>query len=222
MTASVPGHARVVIIGGGIVGCSIAYHLTKLGWRDVVLLEQGSLSGGTTWHAAGLVGQLRSSSNLTQLIRYSARLYRELEAETGQATGWKRCGSLSVARNPERMTQLRRNASLARAYGIEAEEVGLTEALALYPLMRTDDLVGAVWIPGDGKANPADITQALARGARQAARAHRVLSRRARYHARVRLGGRAVVLPGGAPHPALAGPLTAPRPTSSHPMRGAR
>ena len=167
MTASVPGHARVVIIGGGIVGCSIAYHLTKLGWRDVVLLEQGSLGGGTTWHAAGLVGQLRSSSNLTQLIRYSARLYRELEAETGQATGWKRCGSLSVARTRERMTQLRRNASLARAYGIEAEEVGLTEALALYPLMRTDDLVGAVWIPGDGKANPADITQALARGARQ-------------------------------------------------------
>ena len=167
MTASVPGHARVVIIGGGIVGCSLAYHLTKLGWRDVVLLEQGSVSGGTTWHAAGLVGQLRSSSNLTQLIRYSTRLYSELEAETGQATGWKRCGSLSVARNPERMTQLRRNASLARAYGIEAEEVGLTEALALYPLMRTDDLVGAVWIPGDGKANPADITQALARGARQ-------------------------------------------------------
>src|SRR3990172_3125284 len=165
MTASVPGHARVVI-GGGIVGCSIAYHLTKLGWRDVVLLEQGSVSGGTTWHAAGLVGQLRSSSNLTQLIRYSTRLYSALEAETGQATGWKRCGSLSVARTAERMIQLRRNASLARAYGIEAEVIGLEEARALYPLMRTDDLVGAVWIPGDGKANPADITQALARGAR--------------------------------------------------------
>ncbi|OGL13847.1 MAG: FAD-dependent oxidoreductase [Candidatus Rokubacteria bacterium RIFCSPLOWO2_12_FULL_71_19] len=167
MTASVPAQARVVIVGGGIVGCSVAYHLARLGWTDVVLLEQGGLSGGTTWHAAGLVGQLRSSRNLTQLIRESARLYSALEAETGQATGWTRCGSLSVARTAERMIQLRRNASLARAYGIEAEVIGLEEARALYPLMRTDDLVGAVWIPGDGKANPADITQALARGARQ-------------------------------------------------------
>ncbi len=158
--------ARVVIVGGGIVGCSVAYHLTKLGWRDVILLEQGSLSGGTTWHAAGLVGQLRSSSNLTQLIRYSAQLYSQLEAETGQATSWKRCGSLSVARTAERLVQLKRNASLARSYGIEAEVIGPKEAGRLYPLMRTDDLVGAVWIPSDGKANPADVTQALARGAR--------------------------------------------------------
>lgn len=158
--------ARVVIVGGGIVGCSVAYHLTKLGWRDVVLLEQGSLSGGTTWHAAGLVGQLRSSSNLTQLIRYSAQLYSRLEAETGQATGWKRCGSLSVARTAERLVQLKRNASLARSYGVDAEVITPAEAGKLYPLMRTDDLVGAVWIPGDGKANPADVTQALARGAR--------------------------------------------------------
>jgi 4-methylaminobutanoate oxidase (formaldehyde-forming) len=158
--------ARVVIVGGGIVGTSVAYHLTKLGWRDVILLEQGSLSGGTTWHAAGLVGQLRSSSNLTQLIRYSADLYSRLEAETGQATGWKRCGSLSVARTAERLVQLKRNASLARSYGVEAEVIGPAEAGTRYPLMRTDDLAGAVWIPGDGKANPADVTQALARGAR--------------------------------------------------------
>ena len=161
-----PARARAVIVGGGIVGVSVAYHLAQLGWRDVVLLEQGRLSGGTTWHAAGLVGQLRSSSNLTRLIRYSAELYARLEAETGQATGWKRCGSLSVARTAERMVQLKRNASLARAYGIDAEVVGLDEARRLYPLLRTDDLVGAVWIPGDGKANPADVTQALARGAR--------------------------------------------------------
>jgi sarcosine dehydrogenase len=158
--------ARVVVVGGGIVGASVAYHLTQLGWRDVVLLEQGSLSGGTTWHAAGLVGQLRSSSNFTQLIRYSADLYSRLEAETGQATGWKRCGSVSVARTAERMVQLKRNAAMANAYGVEAHVIGLDEAAARYPLMRTDDLVGAVWIPGDGKANPADITQALARGAR--------------------------------------------------------
>jgi sarcosine dehydrogenase len=158
--------ARVVIVGGGIVGVSVAYHLTHLGWRDVVLLEQGSLSCGTTWHAAGLVGQLRSSSNFTQLIRYSADLYSRLEAETGQATGWKRCGSVSVARTAERMIQLKRNAAMANAYGVEAHVISLEDAAARYPLMRTDDLVGAVWIPGDGKANPADITQALARGAR--------------------------------------------------------
>ncbi len=169
----VPRHARVVIVGGGIVGASVAYHLAKLGWQDLVLLEQGSLSGGTTWHAAGLVGQLRSSSNLTQLIRYSADLYSRLEAETGQATGWKRCGSVSVARTRERMVQLQRNAALARSYGIEAEVISATQAGERYPLMRTDDLVGAVWIPGDGKANPADITQALAKGARGAgARIH--------------------------------------------------
>ncbi|HJR00543.1 MAG TPA: FAD-dependent oxidoreductase [Methylomirabilota bacterium] len=161
-----PDHARAVIVGGGIVGVSVAYHLTQLGWQDVVLLEQGSLSCGTTWHAAGLVGQLRSSSNFTRLIRYSADLYSRLEAETGQSTGWKRCGSLSVARTAERMVQLKRNAAMANAYGVEAHVIGLDEAAARYPLMRTDDLVGAVWIPGDGKANPADITQALARGAR--------------------------------------------------------
>jgi sarcosine dehydrogenase len=161
-----PDHARAVIVGGGIVGVSVAYHLTQLGWRDVVLLEQGSLSGGTTWHAAGLVGQLRSSSNFTQLIRYSADLYSRLEALTGQATGWKRCGSVSVARTAERMIQLKRNAAMANAYGVEAHVISLPEAAARYPLMRIDDLVGAVWIPGDGKANPADITQALARGAR--------------------------------------------------------
>ncbi|HEV2056481.1 MAG TPA: FAD-dependent oxidoreductase [Methylomirabilota bacterium] len=162
----IPSHARAVIVGGGIIGTSVAYHLTKLGWKDVVLLEQGSLSGGTTWHAAGLVGQLRASSNLTRLIRYSADLYERLEAETGQATGWKRCGSLSVARTGERMIQLERNAALARSYGIDAEVISASLAGERYPLMRTDDLVGAVWIPGDGKANPADITQALARGAR--------------------------------------------------------
>jgi heterotetrameric sarcosine oxidase gamma subunit len=161
-----PSQAHVVIVGGGIVGASVAYHLTKLGWRDVVLLEQERLSGGTTWHAAGLVGQLRSSSNLTQLIRDSVDLYGRLEAETGQATGWKRCGSISVARTAERMVQLRRNASVARSYGIDAEEISPKQAGERYPLMRTDDLIGAVWIPGDGKANPADITQALARGAR--------------------------------------------------------
>lgn len=166
MTAGLPSHARVVIIGGGIVGCSTAYHLTRLGWRDVLLLERGTLSCGTTWHAAGLIGQLRSSLNMTRLIRYSTELYASLEAETGQATGWKRCGSLSVARTAERLVQLKRTASMARAFGVEAELIGVGEAARRWPPMRTDDLTGAVWIPGDGKANPADVTRALAKGAK--------------------------------------------------------
>jgi len=164
--STIPQHARVAIIGGGIIGCSVAYHLTQMGWSDVVLLEQGQLSCGTTWHAAGLVGQLRSQESMTRLIRYSTRLYSELEAQTGLGTGWKQCGSLSVARTPERMTQLKRTAAVARAYGVACEVIGPREAGELWPVMRTDDLHGAVWLPGDGKANPTDLTQALARGAR--------------------------------------------------------
>ncbi|MCA0245365.1 MAG: FAD-dependent oxidoreductase [Proteobacteria bacterium] len=166
MVAGFPTQARVVIVGGGIMGCSTAYHLAKLGWKDVVLLEQGRLSGGTTWHAAGLVGQLRSYQNLTRLIRYSTELYSKLEAETGLATGWKQCGSLSVARTEERMVLLRRSAAMANAQGVACEPLTSKQAGEKYPIMRTDDLVGAVWLPGDGKANPADITQALAKGAR--------------------------------------------------------
>ena len=166
MAATFPTQARVVIVGGGIMGCSTAYHLAKLGWKDVVLLEQGRLSGGTTWHAAGLVGQLRSYQNLTRLIRYSTELYSKLEAETGLATGWKQCGSLSVARTEERMMLLRRSAAMANAQGVACEALTPEQAGEKYPIMRTDDLVGAVWLPGDGKANPADITQALAKGAR--------------------------------------------------------
>ncbi len=166
MSEPLPPHAQVVIVGGGIVGCSVAYHLSKLGWCDVVLLEQGRLSGGTTWHAAGLVGQLRSHSSMTRLIRYSTELYASLEQETGLATGWKQCGSLTVARTSARMTLLRRTISMARSQGVAIEELSPREAGERWPPMRIDDLVGAVWLPGDGKANPADITQALAKGAR--------------------------------------------------------
>lgn len=165
--SSLPTQARIVVIGGGVIGCSIAYHLTKLGERDVLLLEQGKLSGGTTWHAAGLVGQLRSHSGMTRLMRESAELYAGLEAETGLATGWKRCGSISLARTPERMTQLRRTISAARAQGVEIEELSLAEVGRRAPIIRTGDLAGAVWLPGDGKVNPSDLTQALARGARR-------------------------------------------------------
>lgn len=180
MAQAFPTQAQVVIIGGGIIGCSLAYHLTKLGWRDVVLLEQGQLSGGTTWHAAGLVGQLRSHANMTSLIKYSTQLYSELEAETGLATGWKNCGSLSVARTADRMTVLKRTAASARAQGVAIDVISPKEAQDLWPVMAIDDLVGAVWLPGDGKANPTDLTQSLAKGAR---------SRGARIFERVRVTG---------------------------------
>ncbi|MBT5917595.1 MAG: FAD-binding oxidoreductase, partial [Alphaproteobacteria bacterium] len=161
-----PGQAKAVIVGGGIVGCSVAYHLTKLGWTDVVLLEQGCLSSGTTWHAAGLVGQLRAQENMTRLIQYSTNLYESLEEETGLSTGWKRTGSIIIARNEDRMTVLKRTAAVAEAYGIEAEIISAKKAEEYWPIMQIDDVVGAVWLPGDGKANPTDLTQALARGAR--------------------------------------------------------
>src|ERR1044072_3786315 len=161
-----PSTARAVVIGGGVIGCSVAYHLSGLGWRDVVLLEQGRFTCGTTWHAAGLVGQLRAHQNMTRLVQYSAELYQKLEAETGQATGWKQCGSVLVARTPERVTLFRRIHAAARAQGVACEIISLDEAARKYPVMRTDDLLGALWLPDDAKVNPADVTQALAKGAR--------------------------------------------------------
>jgi 4-methylaminobutanoate oxidase (formaldehyde-forming) len=164
---SFPDSARAVVIGGGVIGCSVAYHLAKQGWRDVVLLEQGRLTCGTTWHAAGLVGQLRAHQNMTRLVQYSAALYQTLEAETGQATGWKQCGSVLVARTPDRVTLFRRIHAAARAQGVACEIISAAEAGRRYPVMRTDDVLGALWLPDDAKVNPADVTQALARGARQ-------------------------------------------------------
>ena len=161
-----PEAARIVVIGGGIMGCSVAYHLSSFGERDVVLLEQGRLTSGTTWHAAGLVGQLRNHESMTRLIRYSTDLYARLETETGLGTGWKQCGSLAVARTADRMVQLKRTAAVAQAYGVACDVITPREAGALYPIMAIDDLQGAVWLPGDGKANPADLTMALAKGAR--------------------------------------------------------
>jgi glycine cleavage system aminomethyltransferase T/glycine/D-amino acid oxidase-like deaminating enzyme len=167
MTDRLPGRARVVIIGGGVIGTSVAYHLAELGWTDVLLLEQGQLSCGTTWHAAGLIGQLRASENGTRLVQYSCELYERLERETGLGTGFRRCGGVTVARTPERMVQLRRTAAAAEAYQLECELISPQRAVELYPVMRADDLAGAIWLPGDGRANPTDLTQALARGARQ-------------------------------------------------------
>ena len=166
MSKSLPERARVVIIGGGVIGTSVAYHLTKLGWTDVLLLEQGRLSSGTTWHAAGLVGQLRANESGTRLVQYSTELYSELEAETGLSAGYKRCGGVTVARTEDRMVQLRRTAATAAAFDLECELLSSEQAAEKYPVMRVDDLVGAIWLPGDGKANPTDLTGALARGAR--------------------------------------------------------
>ena len=161
-----PSRARVVIIGGGIVGTSTAYHLTHLGWTDVVLIEQGQLSSGTTWHAAGLLGQLRATEGGTRLVQYSAQLYSTLEQETGLATGFKRCGGVTVARTEDRMVQLRRTAATAEVYDLECELISPARAKELYPVLATEDLVGAIWLPGDGTANPVDVTASLARGAR--------------------------------------------------------
>ena len=163
---NIPSHVEIVIVGGGIAGCSTAYHLAKLGKRDVLLLEQGKLTCGTTWHAAGLVGQMRPNRNMTRMSKYGIELYSTLEAETGLATGWKQCGSVNVASTPERMKVLRKQVALARSFGVDVEEISPKQAGELYPVMRTDDLQGAIWIPGDGKANPADLAMSLAKGAR--------------------------------------------------------
>ncbi len=165
MTA-LPAHASCVIIGGGIVGCSTAYHLAKLGWKDVILLEREKLTSGSTFHAAGLVGQLRSSANITQLLKYSVELYDRLEAETGQATGWKRNGGLRLACNAERLVEIKRQATTAHSFGLEMHLLSPKEAQALWPIMDISDVAGGAFLPTDGQTNPSDTTQALAKGAR--------------------------------------------------------
>ena len=163
---TLPSSAKAVVIGGGIVGCSTAYHLAKLGWSDTVLLEKHKLTSGSTFHAAGLVGQLRTSANITQLLGNSVELYKTLEAETGQATGWKMNGGLRLACNEERWTEVKRQATTAKSFGLEMHLLTPIEAQTLWPLMDVDDVVGAAFLPTDGQANPSDITMALARGAR--------------------------------------------------------
>ncbi|MFM7531027.1 MAG: FAD-dependent oxidoreductase [Rubrivivax sp.] len=162
----VPSQADVVIIGGGVVGCSIAYHLAQLGIRDVVLLERKQLTCGTTWHAAGLVGQLRATRNLTELAKYTTDLIYRLERETGQATGFKQNGSISVALNPERMEELARQASMARNFGLEVDVISTDEIIRRYPYLNPEGMVGGVFLHKDGQCNPVDVTQAYAKGAR--------------------------------------------------------
>jgi len=163
-----PERARVVIVGGGVIGASTAYHLAKAGWTDVLLLEQGTLSCGTTWHAAGLVGLLRASESGTRLVQYGAELYAGLEAETGLATGYRECGGVIVARTEERLVQLKRTAATAAAYDLDCRMLGPDEAAGLWPVMQVGDVRGAIWLPDDGRVNPTDLTMSLAKGARNA------------------------------------------------------
>ena len=164
--ASLPDRCEVVVVGGGVIGVSVAYHLAEAGIQDVVLLERKELTSGTTWHAAGLVGQLRASINMTQLARYTSQLYRGLEEETGQATGYRQCGSISIAATAERFEELKRSASMAKVFGLEVNVLSVGEIAEKYPLIQTDDLFGGIHIPSDGYANAVDITQALAKGAK--------------------------------------------------------
>ena len=164
-TQEQPTTAGVIVLGGGVVGCSVAYHLAKLG-EDVLLLERDRLTSGTTWHAAGLLSEFRGTRALTELARYSVSLYEKLTEETGQATGLKRNGSIAIATDQDRWEELRRGATVARSLGIEAEEATSRDVAQLWPLAQTNDLVGAIYYPNDGQINPVDVTMALAKGAR--------------------------------------------------------
>jgi 4-methylaminobutanoate oxidase (formaldehyde-forming) len=166
--AAFPDQARVVIIGGGVIGASIAYHLAKLGWTDTVLLERRQLTAGTTWHAAGLITSSgMPSETLLWMARYTRDLCTTLEAETGQATGFRAIGHLVPAATPQRLEALRREAAFARGFGVPLEEISPSEFARLWPAARTDDLLAGFYVADEGRVNPADITQAFARGARQ-------------------------------------------------------
>lgn len=160
-----PTETKVAIVGGGIAGASIAYHLTQLGWKDVLLLEQNKLGGGTTWHAAGMVGRLRTTNTMTRINKASAELYAGLEKETGHSVGWKQVGSVIVGKSKDRMIQLQRTCAMAELMGVEAHIIGPDEAQTRWPLMRNDDLLGAAWLPHDGKVIPKEVPVALAKGA---------------------------------------------------------
>jgi 4-methylaminobutanoate oxidase (formaldehyde-forming) len=167
MASALPTQAQVVIIGGGVGGCSIAYHLTRMGWKDVVILERGELTCGSTWHSAGLVGQLRSDFNLTRMMKYSTDLYRRLKEETGVDTGWREVGGLRLASSPERMVELKRQVGFARSFGMPLELISTEEAHKMWPLMNPKGVLGAVYTPTDGGIDPTGLTNALAAGAKK-------------------------------------------------------
>ena len=168
MNARIPEHASAVVIGGGVIGASVAYHLAKLGWSDVVLLERKQFACGTSWHAAGLIGTMRANESLAKLCEYSMALLPELEAETGQSTGFRQVGSLSIAHSQARFEELKRVAAMNNAFGVTRVDIVTAEEIkSLYPLLKTDDLLGGTWVPQDGQASPVDVVQAFIKGARQ-------------------------------------------------------
>ena len=163
---TLPSHASVVVIGGGIMGSSTLYHLAKMGVSDAILLERNQLTSGTTWHSAAQVRALRHSQNLTRMIQYSVDLYSQLETETGQNVGWIQKGSLSIATTPDRLIHVKRQEALAHAYGIEAQSISAGAAKEIWPLMNAEDVLGAVWSPDDGRVSPSDVCAALVKAAR--------------------------------------------------------
>ena len=167
MAVAIPSRARFVIVGGGIIGCSIAYHLAKLGIRDVALLERRKLTSGTTWHAAGLVGSMRATYSQTQMSVYAHWLFRSIEDETGQPTGFRQTGGFTIAIDPDRLELLKRTVAFASYVGVRATLVSPAELKERWPLLNTGDVLGAMWTPGNGQVNPVDATMAFAKGARQ-------------------------------------------------------
>jgi sarcosine dehydrogenase len=165
--SNLPTHAQVVIIGGGVGGCSIAYHLTLMGWKDVVVLERHELTSGSTWHSAGLVGQMRSDANLTRMMHYSTELYRRLKQETEQDTGWREVGGLRLASSPDRLEDIKRLVGMAQSFGVPMQLVSPKEAYDLFPLMNMEGVVGAAYTPNDGVIDPTGLTNALAVGAKK-------------------------------------------------------
>src|ERR1700733_8316745 len=162
-----PKRARVVVVGGGIIGTSVAYHLAHMGWRDVVLLERDRLTSGTTWHAAGLIVTFGSTSETsTEMRKYTRDLYTRLEAETGQSTGFRATGFIEVACDRDRLEEYRRVSAFNRYCGIDVQEIAPSQVKELFPLARVDDILAGFYVKEDGQANPVDITMALAKGAR--------------------------------------------------------
>jgi glycine/D-amino acid oxidase-like deaminating enzyme len=166
MEKKIPSSAKVVVIGGGVAGCSAAYHLAKLGWKDTILLERDQLTSGTTWHAAGLVGQLGASATITKLRKYSLNLYKELEKKTGLSTGLKQNGAITVASSKERMEELLRQATAAQLFDVNVEVLDKQKTKELYPVINDDDVIGGVYMPEDGQADPVGVTNVLAKAAR--------------------------------------------------------
>ncbi len=165
---TVPSQARVVVIGGGVIGCSVAYHLAHLGWTDVVLLERDRLTSGTTWHAAGLIVTFGSTSETsTEMRKYTRDLYARLEAETGQSTGLRQCGFIEIAADPDRLEEYRRVAAFNRYCGVDVHEISPRQVAELFPLAHVDDVLAGFYVAGDGRADPVGVTMALAKGARQ-------------------------------------------------------